>query len=114
MLTVRLDGIIRVIVVMGMLLASMPPRPAIAEPAHQPSSPAADFSGTPTSGEAPLTVVFTNGSSPEDFYIWDFGDGSTSTGTAPSHIYTQSGVYTVTLSAGNGVVTDTLVQPTYR
>ena len=29
---------------------------------------------------------------------WDFGDGATSTLTSPSHIYTQPGEYTVTLT----------------
>jgi glucose/arabinose dehydrogenase len=35
-------------------------------------------------------------------YAWTFGDGMTSTSVSPSHVYTVSGVYTVTLT-----VTDT-------
>ncbi len=31
-------------------------------------------------------------------YLWNFGDGSTSTSAAPSHAYTVSGTYTVTLT----------------
>jgi immune inhibitor A len=31
-------------------------------------------------------------------YLWDFGDGNTSTLTAPSHTYAASGTYTVTLT----------------
>ncbi len=34
-------------------------------------------------------------------YLWDFGDSTTSTSAAPNHIYTQEGVYHVTL-----IVTD--------
>ena len=33
-----------------------------------------------------------------DGYGWDFGDGSGSTTQNPTHIYDQSGVYTVTLT----------------
>jgi gliding motility-associated-like protein len=32
-------------------------------------------------------------------FEWDFGDGSKGTGKEPSHIYTQTGTYTVTLTA---------------
>jgi hypothetical protein len=61
------------------------------------------FSGTPTSGTAPLTVQFTDTStgSPTG-WSWDFGDGSpTSTEQNPSHVYTTPGTYTVTLTASN-------------
>ncbi|HSD78014.1 MAG TPA: DNRLRE domain-containing protein, partial [Solirubrobacteraceae bacterium] len=65
--------------------------------------PTASFSGTPTSGTAPLTVQFTDTStgSPTG-WSWDFGDGSpTSTEQNPSHVYTTPGTYTVTLTASN-------------
>lgn len=32
-------------------------------------------------------------------YIWDFGDGTTSTATSPSHTYTNPGVYNIILHA---------------
>lgn len=32
-------------------------------------------------------------------YAWDFGDGSSSDMSAPEHLYTQAGVYTVSLTA---------------
>jgi len=31
-------------------------------------------------------------------YAWDFGDGDTATQRNPSHVYTDKGVYTVTLT----------------
>jgi len=35
-------------------------------------------------------------------YLWDFGDGNTSTEPNPSHTYTQAGSYNVKLTAGLG------------
>jgi PKD repeat protein len=35
-------------------------------------------------------------------YTWDYGDGNTGTGPAPSHIYSKAGVYTVSLSVSDG------------
>lgn len=62
-----------------------------------------------------LTVTFTNestGTFPLDF-VWNLGDGVTSTLPAPTHTYGAPGLYTVTLSAidlcGTGVYSD-LVQ----
>ena len=55
-----------------------------------------------------LSVDFTNASVGADSYAWDFGDGSTSTDTDPSHTYTAEGTYTVELVASNaGGGTDT-------
>lgn len=57
------------------------------------------FSGTPTSGTVPVAVTFTPaiaGGTPAS-YLWDFGDGTTSTASGPSHTYERPGVYTVGL-----------------
>ncbi len=59
----------------------------------------ADFSGTPTSGIAPLGVVFSNQSSGNyASCAWTFGDGNTSTTCNPSHTYTAAGTYSVSLT----------------
>jgi PKD repeat protein len=42
-------------------------------------------------------------------YLWDFGDGSTSTEANPSHQYIISDTYTVTLTATNEIGSDTFV-----
>lgn len=63
--------------------------------------PVADFSFTPTQGVAPLTVQFTDNSQNTDSRIWNFGDGTSSNETSPSHIYSAAGTYTVTLTASN-------------
>lgn len=52
-------------------------------------------------------VKFTNLSSGNaTSYLWDFGDGSTSTEKSPLHIYAKSGYYTVTLTTKGEVDTD--------
>ena len=59
------------------------------------SVPVAGFSASPTSGQVPLAVQFTDTSagSPTS-WSWDFGDGSAaSTQQNPSHTYTAAGTY---------------------
>jgi PKD repeat protein len=56
------------------------------------------------------TVSFINTSSNATSYAWDFGDGSTSTQTDPSHLYVNDGAYTVTLLANGLCDTDTTIQ----
>lgn len=52
-------------------------------------------------------VKFTNLSSGNaQSYVWDFGDGTTSTEKNPLHIYAKSGYYTVKLTAKGEVDTD--------
>ena len=46
---------------------------------------------------APGSYSFGNNSQGANFFLWDFGDGTTSTEFEPSHLYTTPGTYTVTL-----------------
>ena len=71
--------------------------------------PIADFTASPLAGCPPLTVTFTNTSAFSNAYIWDFGDGNTSTALSPEHTYTTSGEYTVTLYAISASGTDTAI-----
>jgi PKD repeat protein len=66
---------------------------------------AAAFSGSPTSGMAPLTVLFVNLSSTGWCFEWSFGDGGYSDSSFPyvQHTYTQAGVYTVSLLAMDSI-----------
>jgi PKD repeat protein len=80
-------------------------------------SPTADFSGTPTSGAPPLTVVFIDasnpGSAPIEYWEWDFGDGDTSTDPLPTHVYANPGTYTVTLTVTTSQGSDTETKTDY-
>ncbi|WP_449405441.1 PKD domain-containing protein [Methanosarcina lacustris] len=68
------------------------------EPVH----PVADFSSDFASGNAPLTVSFTDISTGNPItWDWNFGDGTTSTDQNPVHTYTSAGDYTVTLTVNN-------------
>ena len=60
----------------------------------------AGFSVSPTSGDAPLTIVFTDKTTGDaDAWNWSFGDGSVSDKQNPNHSYTKPGIYTVRLEA---------------
>lgn len=62
----------------------------------------------------PSTVQFTNASTNSNQFLWDFGDGATSTDMNPSHVYTAYGTYDVSLIAyGGSCGNDTLVQIAY-
>jgi PKD repeat protein len=50
-----------------------------------------------------FTAVVTGGTNIS--YTWDFGDGSTAVGPIVSHVYADSGTYTVTVTAVNPVST---------
>ena len=67
-----------------------------------PPAPVANFTGSPLSGEAPLSVSFTDTStgSPTE-WLWSFGDGKLSTAQNPVHVYEAPGSYDVNLKATN-------------
>lgn len=45
------------------------------------------------------SITFTNASENADTYLWDFGDGTTSTDKNPTKIFTEAGAFTVKLKA---------------
>ena len=76
--------------------------------------PVAAFTASPQLGSAPLAVQFTDTSTSPTFpvtgWLWDFGDGATSTLQHPAHTYTEDGVYTVSLQVTAASWTDTAEQ----
>jgi PKD repeat protein len=62
-------------------------------------NPQANFSYSPTPND--LEFQFENQSEYTTEYLWDFGDGNTSSDENPVHTYASNGTYTVKLTASN-------------
>ncbi len=70
--------------------------------------PQANFLPDTSQGCVPLTVTFNNTSDPSDGYLWNFGNGDTTSQVFnPSVTYTSPGVYNVSL-----LITDSLCDRT--
>jgi len=80
--------------------------------APKPSAPVADFIYNGADVMAPATVVFTNASINADRYLWEFGDGDTSSAKNPSHVFQNGESFTIKLTAtgpgGQHSITKTL------
>ena len=63
--------------------------------------PVADFLPDPLFGSPPLTVTFINNTTGGSNYTWEFGDNSSGAGPNPSHIYSDTGTYMVTMIASS-------------
>ena len=82
------------------------------------NNPEADFSADTTYGNAPLTVNFTDlsqsGSTNIIGWQWDFGDNTSSEEQNPTHIYEDTGIYTVSLTVTDECdSTDTMINQNY-
>ena len=65
--------------------------------------PTASFSIINNGALAGTPINFSNQSTGATSYLWDFGDGNTSTTEHPSHVYEATGTYTVKLTViGDG------------
>ncbi len=74
----------------------------------------ANFGSDVTSGVQPLTVNFSDHS--QGFitsWVWDFGDGATSSEQNPSHTYENTGSYTVSLTVSGPDTFDTIIKENY-
>jgi len=82
----------------------------------EPAVPVAAFTADVTSGDAPLTVTFTDASTgTPTSWAWDFTNDGTvdSTEPSPSHIYETAGTYTVNLTVTNAGGSDSEVKTDY-
>ncbi|MBL0341053.1 MAG: PKD domain-containing protein [Bacteroidetes bacterium] len=77
--------------------------------------PSASFTSNVFTGCSPLSVSFVNMSTQANSYLWNFGNGNTSSLADPTTVYLTSGFYTVTLIAINTLTgnRDTLVATNY-
>jgi PKD repeat protein len=74
------------------------------------AAPTVIASANPTTISVGGTVSFSSAGSGATSYVWDFGDGNSSTQTNPSHTYSSSGIYVVTLTGTlNGCTNTSLV-----
>jgi gliding motility-associated-like protein len=79
------------------------------------AKPTVAFTASRTSAcTVPVTVNFSSTVTGAGTYAWDFGDGGTSTAANPTHTYTVTGLYTVTLivTGANGC-SETVVKTDY-
>jgi large repetitive protein len=80
--------------------------------------PTARFTGTPTTGTAPLAVTFTDASDNTGgtLWNWSFGDTTWDNRTIsanPVHTYASAGTYTVSLTVTNASGSNTLTRAGY-
>ncbi len=71
------------------------------------NTPAPSFTASNVIGCPPLPVQFINNSTNTDsstIFVWSLGNGLTTTGDEPAHVYVTPGIYTVTLTATNNGV----------
>lgn len=79
-----------------------------------PPTVTADFSAVPTTGNAPLTVFFTDNSiGMVDGWLWEFGDGDTAMTANPAHTYQNPGVFDVKLFVKSGILIDSIIKTAF-
>ena len=77
--------------------------------------PTPSFTANQTANYAPMTVAFTDttGDGSVTGWLWNFGDGGSSTSQNPIHTYASTGTYTVSLTETNDGGTNTTTKANY-
>lgn len=91
---------------------------ALPEDEEETPPPTVDFAADVRAGETKLLVRFDSSLTNDHgeaitAYLWDFGDGATSTAANPSHIYKTEGEFTVTLTVTNANGSSTVTKEAY-
>lgn len=73
----------------------------------------AEFSGTPQVANVPFDANFSSEGQDLSQWVWEFGDGGTSTDASPVHTYTVPGAYDVSLSVAGIGGSDTVLKSSY-
>jgi PKD repeat protein len=74
---------------------------------------AVDFSVDDVTPDTNQTITFTDLTIGATSWVWDFGDGTSSTLQNPTKVYAHSGVYNVTLAASDGTISGEEVKTSY-
>jgi parallel beta-helix repeat protein len=76
-----------------------------------PVLPTTSFTVDKTSGPAPIQIRFTDTSigNPSQ-WLWDFGDGTTSSEQNPAHMYSWAGIFTVKLTTTTAAGSTSMIQ----
>lgn len=101
-----------------MILLGMEIAEALPEDPPDDPPPTADFTADVRSGTTRLLVRFDSSATNDNgaaitAYLWDFGDGTTSTAANPAHLYSREGEFTVTLTVTNAGGSSTVTKDTY-
>lgn len=72
------------------------------------TAPVANYNFTP--GSLQNSVVFQSTSTNATGFLWDFGDGTSSTQPNPTHTYAQEGTYKVKLTVNNNCGSNSIVK----
>ncbi|MCF6365134.1 MAG: PKD domain-containing protein [Bacteroidales bacterium] len=72
------------------------------------AEPIADFSASTYGACVPVVVHFTNASENCDSYLWNFGNGKTSSEINPTFVFRTAGTYTVTLTVKSGSISNSV------
>lgn len=75
-------------------------------------APIADFTASPPEVQCNMSIEFINTSSASEntTYLWDFGDGTTSSEQNPTHQFPGFGKYTIKLIAENSIGIDSITK----
>jgi PKD repeat protein len=83
------------------------------DPSQEPPLPGPKPSAAFDFTSAGMTITCTNTSTDAVSYLWNFGDGTTSTEASPTHTYLGDGIYAIRLTATNPNGTSTTAKDFY-